>query len=247
MRQTDDLTDRQFGELTVLRRAPNDKYGKTCWVCRCSCGNECVVQTSSLKSGHRKSCGCLRHGASYNALDITGQRFGRLVAVYRTKNGNSRSVWHCVCDCGGEIDVSASSLNSGRTMSCGCLNDEKRSRMHEHMHYRDDTCVERLRRVVTDKTENKAGFRGLHMTKDGRYRAGITFRKEHYLLGYYKTYEEAVRARLDAEEQLHKGYLDALEKYKRSTETDPDREKNDPFYYTVSRVNGEFLVSTRRL
>ena len=112
------------------------------------------------------------------------------------------------------------------------------------MQYRDDTCVERLKRVETDKTENRAGFRGRYITKDGRYRASITFRKAHYTLGYYKTYDEAVRARLDAEEQLHKGYLDALEKYERSTKNDPDRANNDPFYYTVTRINGEFHIQT---
>ena len=90
---------------------------------------------------------------------MTGRRFGMLTVAFDSgmRDRNRCVLWHCVCDCGREIDVSASSLNSGRTRSCGCLNDEKRSRMHEHMQYRDDTCVERLRRVETDKTENSPG------------------------------------------------------------------------------------------
>ena len=31
------------------------------WLCQCSCGNECLVKASSVKSGTTKSCGCLAH------------------------------------------------------------------------------------------------------------------------------------------------------------------------------------------
>lgn len=57
--------------------------------------------------------------------DLTGQRFGRLVAlgcVGRTKH--QKSVWRCQCDCGNTVGVVAGSLNSGNTRSCGCLKDE---------------------------------------------------------------------------------------------------------------------------
>ena len=30
------------------------------WLCKCNCGNETIVTTSHLKSGHTISCGCLR-------------------------------------------------------------------------------------------------------------------------------------------------------------------------------------------
>ena len=54
--------------------------------------------------------------------DITGLRFGMLVAEHmtgdKTKSGNY--IWHCKCDCGKEIDVSSGELMSGHTRSCGC-------------------------------------------------------------------------------------------------------------------------------
>lgn len=57
------------------------------------------------------------------ARDLSGQRFGRLVAEYDTgERTKHRSViWHCRCDCGNEIDSPASALVSGNTSSCGCL------------------------------------------------------------------------------------------------------------------------------
>ncbi len=57
--------------------------------------------------------------------DITNRRFGKLIARYptekRTKDGNV--IWHCVCDCGNEVDVSRRSLIRGNTKSCGCLSE----------------------------------------------------------------------------------------------------------------------------
>ena len=54
--------------------------------------------------------------------DLTNKKFGRLKALnlcnYRNKYG--RAMWHCICDCGKEIDVSSNSLLKGNTKSCGC-------------------------------------------------------------------------------------------------------------------------------
>ena len=59
-------------------------------------------------------------------LDITGQRFGRLVALRdagRKRNSNKRStvVWLCRCDCGKEVITTGVLLRAGETKSCGCL------------------------------------------------------------------------------------------------------------------------------
>ena len=57
--------------------------------------------------------------------NLTGQRFGRLVAVERVgldKSGHSR--WLCRCDCGKQKIVSMNNLRSGSIQSCGCLQKE---------------------------------------------------------------------------------------------------------------------------
>lgn len=55
--------------------------------------------------------------------DLTGQRFGKLVALSRTeKRMDSGSVvWKCRCDCGKLAEVSARRLIRGKVRSCGCL------------------------------------------------------------------------------------------------------------------------------
>lgn len=50
----------KFGRLTAIRKSHQDKYGHVFWLCKCDCGNETFAKPSSLKSGHKTSCGCLQ-------------------------------------------------------------------------------------------------------------------------------------------------------------------------------------------
>lgn len=54
------------------------------------------------------------------ALDLTGQRFGKLVAIEVVYTDNKRK-WFCKCDCGGELKATAGELRGGNFKSCGCL------------------------------------------------------------------------------------------------------------------------------
>lgn len=61
--------------------------------------------------------------------DITGQRFGRLVALGPVGYNNfGRLLWLCQCDCGKTTVPHGESLRSGVTQSCGCLNSERTKR-----------------------------------------------------------------------------------------------------------------------
>jgi hypothetical protein len=57
-----------------------------------------------------------------NVKNITGQRFGRLVAVEFLETKNYRAIWLCECDCGEYKKASSNRLLDGRCKSCGCLN-----------------------------------------------------------------------------------------------------------------------------
>ena len=58
--------------------------------------------------------------------DITGLRFGRLVAIEPTekRDYNGMVYWRCKCDCGKETIVSKKALRHEGTKSCGCLKKE---------------------------------------------------------------------------------------------------------------------------
>lgn len=56
------------------------------------------------------------------SLDITGDKYGLLTVQFlQPERIKKQKVWHCLCDCGNEIDVIQSALRSGNTKSCGCL------------------------------------------------------------------------------------------------------------------------------
>lgn len=58
-------------------------------------------------------------------LDLTNQRFGRLVAIKKTnKRKNLSPLWLCQCDCGKKTLAAANPLTKGNKKSCGCLKDE---------------------------------------------------------------------------------------------------------------------------
>lgn len=54
-------------------------------------------------------------------IDELGNRYDKLLVVKRTKNHNTKAMWLCKCDCGGEVVTLGHSLRSGSTKSCGCL------------------------------------------------------------------------------------------------------------------------------
>lgn len=59
-------------------------------------------------------------------IDITGERFGKLIAksFVGVVNGDNRTKWQCICDCGVELLVRSNNLRTGISKSCGCARKE---------------------------------------------------------------------------------------------------------------------------
>lgn len=115
------------GKLEVIAATDQRKNGYTVWRCRCECGNEILLDTRCLQRGTVRDCGC-NTVVKPGQRDITGMRFGMLVAIMPT--GESKkdvgAIWHCRCDCGGEVDAPLRQLTSGYRRSCGCLSHPPR-------------------------------------------------------------------------------------------------------------------------
>lgn len=60
-----------------------------------------------------------------SAIDLKGQRFGRLVVIEEAERTGRKTYWLCKCDCGSFVKVPTASLNNGHTKSCGCLQRSK--------------------------------------------------------------------------------------------------------------------------
>ena len=62
-----------------------------------------------------------------NFVDRTGMRYGRLTVVSLVSPSGKRANWLCRCDCGTEKIVLSDNLVAKRTLSCGCLNAQRRA------------------------------------------------------------------------------------------------------------------------
>ena len=200
-----DLTGQRFGKLTVISKVPQ-KYndGFTRWLCKCDCGKEVIARTNNLRSGHTKSCGCTRKKEKIisdvrRPNDLTGQRFGKLIAVESTEKRSSSGavLWKCRCDCGNDILVKSTDLKNGTVKSCGCATSQLLSE--------SSTITNITRGETRANTSGRVGV--VWIEKRGKYRAqiGITEngKKRSIHLGYFDNYGEAVNARVLAEKKYY--------------------------------------------
>ncbi len=256
----------RVGMLTVLTDSGRRKNGYIIWHCQCDCGNEIDVDKRTLLRGTVQDCGCkttIKPGQS----DISGQRFGLLIAKYplKRKSKNGSYYWHCICDCGGEIDAPLTQLTHGYRKSCNCLSKPpmkeyigvrfgklvaisyagKRAGMHrwkckcdcgnetivgqtllqtgktkscgciqqtvyvDNLKLTEGTSVALLERLQKGcLPNNTSGQTGVYLNKkSNRWVAEIRFQGKYYYLGSYSKKEDAIKARKNAEE-MHSDFLE---------------------------------------
>lgn len=88
-------------------------------------------------------------------LDITGQRYGRLVVIeYVGTDKNRQARWLCQCDCGNTKIIAVNSLRRGLTQSCGCLNDEVRRSGKNQSGKREGKALENIRVAAASRPPN---------------------------------------------------------------------------------------------
>lgn len=98
---------------------------------------------------------------------------------------------------------------SGDTKSCGCLQqnyykNELANQMDKHRI--EGTNVAYIKSDKLSKA-NTSGVKGVSKKKNGKWLAQITFKRKAYNLGTYEKKEDAIKARKEAEEKLHKNFL----------------------------------------
>lgn len=141
-----DLSGQKFGEMTVLEKdiELSRQKQRVYWKCQCSCGRIKSIRTDGLKN--IKTCGECKK-------DLSGQRFGRLVALEKGKKDKaSHQFWICKCDCGNIVEVNGDNLRRGLTQSCGCLHAEK---IHQLMF--QDITGQRFGKLTALSYETKNG------------------------------------------------------------------------------------------
>lgn len=208
-RGANDLRGRRFGKLVA--EEPTDKRmdsGSVVWRCRCDCGKTVEVSARRLIRGQVRSCGCLSNPP---LKDYVGKRFGRLTVLEYAGNSKelgktgSMNYWKCRCECGNVVIVGQTELQNKDTQSCGCLQKEL---VREALKLVEDTSIVILESNKNGpRKNNKSGYTGVFQEKNGSWAAYISFKKKRYWLGRYKNKEDAIKARLSAEE-IHENFID---------------------------------------
>lgn len=155
----------------------------------------------------------------YNISDISGRRYGNLVALFPTGKSKNRSrIWQCQCDCGTLVEATVKDLNRGAKLSCGCRKKRPPAEGHaikNNLHFVDGTCIEHLISAESRPVKNATGVKGVtHRKHDGKYVAYIGFQKRRIYLGTFENLDEAAEARKKAEYEFHEKYLKAYFKEK---------------------------------
>lgn len=120
-----DLVGIQFDELIVIEMLYNyENKHRTYCKCVGIDGNEYIIRQDALISGATHTIRGACSGGKQH--DISGKRFGRLIAIEpineRASNGGVR--WKCKCDCGNYIYPTMNNLKRRHTTSCGCAKED---------------------------------------------------------------------------------------------------------------------------
>jgi len=93
-----DLSGQKFNKLTVISFSHSNN--ESFWLCKCDCGNSKIIKSSHLKSGHTKSCGCIRRESNvskhylYNTWsNMINRCYNKKSTSY--KNYGGRGVFVC--------------------------------------------------------------------------------------------------------------------------------------------------------
>lgn len=195
-----ELLGKTFGELLVVDHA-GSKSGKALWRCLCSCGTETIKNTSSLTRGKLVSCGCVK----YNKHGMTGTGAYKSWEAMKARCQNTNST-HYPYYGGRGIGIDPSwedFTNFFRDMGerpDGTVLD----RIDCNGNYTKTNCrwVDRSESSYNTRKQinNTSGKTGVYWSeKDRVWCAVIGYRGEDVRLGNFKSKEEAINARLEAE------------------------------------------------
>jgi hypothetical protein len=138
----ENLKGNPFGRLVVLYQVQQLSKTNRCtrWLCECQCKTEdkntLEVDSKRLRSGHTKSCGCLRieiGKSKFKDLTEGDGKFGswKVIKFAGRKGKGQIAYWTCQCDCGFITDIVGTSLTNGSSTRCRTCSNIKNNQNPE--------------------------------------------------------------------------------------------------------------------
>lgn len=233
MARLNDLTGQKIGRLTVVKRTDDviTKNGNkfTRWLCNCDCGNNNIIVLGSALTRKKRptlSCGCLQKdkssGITLNNYEIVNDEY----MIGYTSNTNKPFIFD-IDDFEKIKQFHWYEENNGYIRSSG---KKKEDKVHIHRlimgfpnnmnidHINHDTFDNRktnLRIVTVSQnamnhikgSNNTSGITGVVWVKDrNKWKSQIKANGRIIFLGEYSNFEEAIKARKEAEERYFGEY-----------------------------------------
>lgn len=231
-----DLKGQRFGKLTVIERIDDierewngKRISRVAWLCKCDCGRTRIGEQGSLLSGRTKTCGsneCRKGRATiYNTYDLSGD-----YGIGYTRKGEEfyfdKEDYDLIKDYHWNVHRGY--------ITCHRWNPQTQSHNHIKMHrlimgLKDNTDYSKCQidhinhnkvdnrkenlRVVSNvqNSWNKSVWRedgskiGVRLERS-KWLASITVNGNMIRLGKYNNYNDAVKARIDAEKKYYGEY-----------------------------------------
>lgn len=141
---------------------------------------------------------------------LIGQKIGMLIVLEKTNKRDKRTrvLYKCQCECGNIVYYNSSDLK--QNVSCGCWRKSRGriDKMLKTMQYVEKTSISLIKKK-TINSNNTSGFRGVsYDNARNKWRAYIRLQYKTKHLGRFNTFEQAVNARLEAEDIYYRPIID---------------------------------------
>lgn len=226
------LVGEKFGRLVVIKevsKPDNKKKNETYWLCKCDCGNEKICGRSELISDNVNSCGCLRE--ELNKQSRKQNRFVIMDDYVIAKDDNDREFlididdYYRLLKFGRYWFVSKRVFNGREESYVESKANGETIRLHNFImnpaegevvdHINGDTMDNRKQNLrITNEARNAqnratprnntSGVKGVHFNgRMNKWVARIGYFGKRIHLGAFDSFEEAVKARKEAEEKYY--------------------------------------------
>ena len=223
--EVEDLTGKQFGELTVENFDHKDSHGRAIWKCLCSCGKEKLIPARSLKSGLVISCGHVNREKAAERLRKLSYKHGAsnepwftnyVQMISRTLNPDSEHqkyynhdrIQGLLLEPEWKDDPWAFYKEIGPKPNSEATVDRinpRRGYVKGNVRWASRE-LQSINRIISDDKLGEVKLQGIQLAHKGvnrrardRYFASIQVDKKQIPLGYFLDLDNAKRARYDAE------------------------------------------------